>query len=494
VLVANDPYHGGGHLPDYNVFAPVVVEGELVLIASIQCHHADTGGGMPGGYNAEAIDIWAEGVRFPAVKLYDRGVERRDVTYMMKVNNRTPTFIGDLRAQVGAAQLGVRRLKEIIERHGRENVKAAVDHSIAYAARRFREEVTSWPDGVYEADCYVDHDPIGNEDVHVHVKITVAKDRLTVDFTGSDERDGLKAYSTYGNTRGYVVAQLASMMDPSIPKNEGFFDSIDLIVPEGCVLNPRPGETVAAGTHHPGVEVGEAIAKAMSAVLPERSCPQIYKLGGPSVFVGQNPETGEMFIDHGVDVLAAYCNAVAGQDGWGSMPASFGNLIRATAEINESIFPVRHERCDYEIDSGGPGRWRGCPGSRVVKRTLVPAGLSTWMVGMKYPMAGVEGGRDGAPNELTVRFDTDPETIANIANAVPHDAGEAFQYRYGGGAGYGDPFERDPKAVLDDVFDELVSIDAARRDYGVAFTGRLEDWSLAIDADETARLRARSGV
>lgn len=493
VLVANDPYHGGGHLPDYNVFAPVVVEGELVLIASIQCHHADTGGGMPGGYNAEAIDIWAEGVRFPAVKLYDRGVERRDVTYMMKVNNRTPTFIGDLRAQVGAAQLGVRRLKEIIERHGRENVKAAVDHSIAYAARRFREEVTSWPDGVYEADCYVDHDPIGNEDIHVHVKITVAGDRLTVDFTGSDERDGLKAYSTFGNTRGYVVAQLASMMDPSIPKNEGFFDSIDLIVPEGCVLNPRPGETVAAGTHHPGVEVGEAIAKAMSAVLPERSCPQIYKLGGPSVFVGKNPETGEMFIDHGVDVLAAYCNAVAGQDGWGSMPASFGNLIRATAEINESIFPVRHERCDYEIDSGGPGRWRGCPGSRVVKRTLVPAGLSTWMVGMKYPMAGVEGGRDGAPNELTVRFDTDPETIANIANAVPHDAGEAFEYRYGGGAGYGDPFERDPEAVLDDVLDELVSIDAARRDYGVAFTGLLEDWSLAIDADETARLRARSG-
>jgi hypothetical protein len=292
VLVANDPYHGGGHLPDYNVFAPVVVDGELVLIASIQCHHADTGGGMPGGYNAEAVDIWAEGVRFPAVKLYDRGVERRDVTYMMKVNNRTPTFIGDLRAQVGAAQLGVRRLKEIVARHGRANVAAAVDHSIDYAAKRFREEVSSWPDGVYEADCYVDHDPIGNRDIHVHVAVSVAGDQLTVDFTGSDTREGLKAYSTFGNTRGYVIAQLASMMDPAIPKNEGFFDSIDLIVPEGCVLNPRPGQTVAAGTHHPGVEVGEAIAKAMSAVLPERSCPQIYKLGGPSVFVGQHPETG----------------------------------------------------------------------------------------------------------------------------------------------------------------------------------------------------------
>ncbi len=491
VFVANDPYHGGGHLPDYNVFAPLVVDGELVLIASIQCHHADTGGGMPGGYNAEALDIWAEGVRFPALKLYDRGVERRDVTYMMQVNNRTPTFIGDLRAQVGAAQLGVRRLREIAARFGVGVVRAAVEHSIAYAKRRFREEVASWPDGVYEADCYVDHDPIGNRDIHVHVKITVAGDRLSVDFTGSDTRQGHKAYSTFGNTRGFVVAQLASMMDPSIPKNEGFFDSIELIVPEGCVLNPPPGATVAAGTHHPGVEVGEAIAKAMSGVLPERSCPQIYKLGGPNVFVGQLPGTGRLWIDHGVDALAAYCNAVKGQDGWGSMPASFGNLIRATAEVNESIFPVRHECCDYRTDSGGAGQWRGCPGSRVVKRVLSPAGFSTWMVGIKYPMAGVEGGCDGAPNQLSVRFDTRPKRIDNIANAEPHEAGEAFEYLYGGGAGYGDPLERDLAAVRDDVLDELVSREAAQRLYGVVLVGELYESELRVDADATRALRER---
>jgi N-methylhydantoinase B len=264
VLIANDPYHGGGHLPDYNVFAPVVVDGKRVLIASIQCHHADTGGGMPGGYNAEAIDVWAEGVRIPVLKAYDRGVERRDVLYMLKINNRTPSFMGDLRAQIGAAQLGARRLREIIDVHGIAAVEAAVRHSIDYAARRFRAEVGAWPDGVYEADAWVDHDPIGNQDIRVHVKITVHGDRLTVDFTGSDERQDLKAYSSYGNTRGYVVAQLATMMDPGIPKNEGFFDSIELIVPEGCVLNPSPGRTVAAGTHHPGVEVGEAIAKALA--------------------------------------------------------------------------------------------------------------------------------------------------------------------------------------------------------------------------------------
>jgi len=491
VLLANDPYHGGGHLPDYNVFAPVVVDGEVQLIASIQCHHADTGGGMPGGYNAEAIDIWAEGVRIPAVKVIDRGEERRDLLYMLKVNNRTPSFMGDLRAQIGAAQLGVRRLEEIIARHGTDAIQAAVAHSIDHAARRFREEVAAWPDGVYEADAWVDHDPIGNPDIHVHVKVTVDGDRLEVDFTGSDERQDLKAYSSFGNTRGYVVAQLATMMDPTIPKNEGFFDSIDLIVPEGCVLNPHEGRTVAAGTHHPGVEVGEAIAKALGRVLPERSCPQIYKLGMPTVIYGEHPETGLPFFDHSVDCLAAYCNAVKGQDGWGSMPASFGNLIRATAEINESITPVRHEGCDYRIDSGGPGRWRGCPGSRVVKRVLTDATVSTYMVGMKYPMSGVAGGADGAPNQLTVHYETDAaERIACMANSVPHRSGEAFEYLYGGGGGWGDPLEREPRLVLEDVLDELVSPESAERDYGVVLVGDLESASLAVDDEATRSLRA----
>src|SRR5205823_5097058 len=135
--------------------------------------HADTGGGAPGGYNVNAPDIWAEGVRFPAVKIYEKGVKRRDVEYMMAVNNRTPTFLGDLRAQVGAAQLGVARLEEVLARFDVPIVKAAVRGIIAYAKRRFREEGAKWPDGVYEADAYVDHDPHGKKDIHVHCKVTV---------------------------------------------------------------------------------------------------------------------------------------------------------------------------------------------------------------------------------------------------------------------------------------------------------------------------------
>lgn len=496
VLVANDPYHGGGHLPDYNIFAPVFHDGEMVLMASIQCHHADTGGGAPGGYNVDAPDIWAEGVRFPALKIFEKGVERKDVTYMMATNNRTPTFLGDLRAQVGAAQIGVKRLGEICRRYGNETVRAAVDYMIEYAKRRFKAEVASWPDGVYESDTYVDHDPKGNKDIHVHCKIQIKGSSITVDFTGSDDRPEIEAYSTFGNTRGYVVAQLAAMMDPDIPKNEGFFDSIDLIVPEGCCLNPPKGRSVAAGTHHPGTEVGEAIAKALSTVVPQRCCPQIYKMGMPTVIFGTNPRTNQTFIDHSVDTFAAYCGAVKGQDGWGAMNVSFGNLIRATAEINESIFPVRQLARDYDTDSGGAGEYRGNCGSIYRKQVLTRSTVYTYVVGKKYPMPGIAGGKDGSPNLLYVRAGAHGEDpghrreVGDLSERVLHEPGECYEYHYGGGGGWGDPLKRPAERVLDDVRDEYVSMEAAKRDYGVVLTGSLEDWTLAVDAAATEKLRA----
>jgi N-methylhydantoinase B len=492
VLVANDPYHGGGHLPDYNIFAPVFDGGEMILIASIQCHHADTGGAMPGGYNVDARDIWAEGVRFPAVKIFEKGVERKDIFYFMRVNNRTPTFAGDLRAQIGAAQLGVARLKEIIKRHGVAAVRAAVDHTIDYAARRFRQEVAAWPDGSYESDVYVDHDPKGNKDIHIHCKLTVDGSNLTIDFTGSDTRENLQAYSTFGNTRGYVVAQIASMMDPSIPKNEGFFNSIDLIVPRGCCLNPPPERSVAAGTHHPGTEVGEAIAKALEQVIPRRCCPQIYKMGMPTVIFGTNPKTKQLFIDHSVDTFGAYCGAVYGQDGWGAMNVSFGNLIRATAEINESIFPVRHLARDYATDTGGAGQWRGCPGTLYVKEIDAPSQVYTYVVGRKYPMPGIAGGKPGAPNELHLRCGgPHKHLVEETAFYITHEPGERYEYRYGGGGGWGDPLLRDPQKVLEDVLDEYVSAAAAERDYGVVLRGSLEELDLVVDESATTELRAQ---
>jgi N-methylhydantoinase B len=495
VFVANDPYHGGGHLPDYNVFAPVFHADatgarRMVLIASIQCHHGDTGGAVPGGYNVTANDIWGEGVRWPVIKVIDRGEERRDVLYALQANNRIPDYIGDLRAQIGAAQLAARRLGEVLDRYGVPVVEESVDFMIDYAAQRFREEVTAWPDGTYEADAYVDHDPLGNPDVHLHVAITIKGDRLVIDYTGSDTRPELQAWSTFGNTRGYTIAQIAAMMDPEIPKNEGFFDSVELVVPQGCVLNPVPGKPVSAGTHHPGADVGEVIAVALQHVLPDKAVPQTYKTGIPTVIVGVDPRTGATFTDHSAEVYAGWCNAAKGMDAWGAQNAAFGNLWKATAEINESLYPhVQWER-DYRTDSGGPGQWRGLCGSHYVKQVRVPAKVYTYVVGMKYPMPGICGGQPGEPNKLTIRYESDdPYVVKHTADWVPMSAGDRLCYDYGGGGGWGDPLDREPQAVLDDVLDEYVSIEGARRDYGVAITGSLAELTLAIDEAATAALR-----
>lgn len=492
VIIANDPYHGGGHLPDFNVFAPVFDDdGALLLIASIQCHHGDTGGAMAGGYNVFAKDIWSEGTRYPALKIFDGGKERKDVVALMRANNRLAGFIGDLRSQVGAAQLGVRRLGEIATEHGAAAVRAAVQWSIDDARRRVQAEVGKWPDGTYTSDVYVDADPAGNADIHVHCAVTVEGDHLSVDFTGSDDRPHIQAWSTFGNTRGNVVAQLASMMDPTIPKNEGFFDSIELIVPEGCCLNPVEGKPVSSGTHHPGVEVSDAIAIALSAVIPERTCPQSYKFGSPRQMWGdEDPRTGAPFFDHGGEVAAGWVNAVRGVDAWGCLAASNGNLIKATAEINEGLFPHILRGRNYAIDTGGPGQWRGLPGSRFVKEARTPTYVNQYVVNRIHVHPGIHGGQSGAPDECLIETDDGTIEVAPSVSSVLIPTGKSLIYQFGGGGGWGDPLRRDPNAVLEDVWDEYVSVEGARRDYGVVITGTLEDMTLALDEAATDSERA----
>jgi N-methylhydantoinase B len=490
VIACNDPYHGGGHLPDWSIFAPVFSKGELVLFASIQCHHADTAGMMPGGYPADAMDIWAEGFRCPAVKLVEGGRERKDVFYLFQTNNRTPTYSGDLRAQVGAAQLGARRIRELCEKYGNETIRAAVDHTIDLSERRFREEITRWPDGEYEADSFFDHDVKGNKDVKVHCKVTVKGDELLIDFTGSDDRGFLQCWSTRGNTRSMTMAQLCSMIPSEIPKNEGLFKPLEIVYPENTIVNPEMGKPVSMGTHHPGCEISEAVALALSQAIPERSVPQVYKAAMPTVMFGFNPKTGGLFIDHSVDTTSTTSSAAFGQDGWGCTNAGFGNLVMATAEVNESIFPHRQLSHALMTDTGGPGQWRGQCGSFYIKEVTLPQMVYTFVLGMKYPAVGINGGSNGSPNHLGLRrMNGELEEIKHTALYVPLNPGERIEYRFAGGGGWGDPLERDPVKVRDDVLDEYVSREAADREYGVVLTGELEDYSLEVNEEATRRRR-----
>ena len=292
---------------------------------------------------------------------------------MLVRNNRLPSFGGDIAAMISAVQRGAERLGELVRRYGADVVRAAVNWNIAETERRFRAEVARWPDGRYEAEVLIDHDTVGNPDVRVRVACSVEGDQLTVDMTGSDDRPELVCvWNTFSNTRGYAMAQLASMVDPSIPKNEGLFDAVEMIVPEGSILQPPPGKPVALGAFHPAVEVGEAdLHRALAG--PARALV-------PAGLQARHAERGGRLRRERPHV-----------DGPGRRRARLRRLgdarrrrlgldvrrprqpdPRRRAEEAESRFPVLNLGRELTTDTGGAGRWRGQPGTRNVKQVLAP--------------------------------------------------------------------------------------------------------------------------
>ena len=490
VFVGNDPDHGGGHLPDYNVYAPCFdADGKIVAIQALQAHHGDTGGKDPGGFSVDAVDIFQEGLAVPVLKLVHRGEPRRDIQELLFRNNRFPSFRGDIAAMVGACQMGVRKMDAMVEKWGADEIRAAINFGVDDTERRFRSEVSDWPDGTYDATVFIDHDTVGNKDVRVQVACKVEGDQLTVDLTGSDDRPELmNVWNTLSNSRGYAMAQLASMVDPSISKNEGLFYAVDMILPENTIVQPPPNKPAALGAFHPACEIGEAICIALSKVLPERSSPQVYKLGMPNTVIGVD-EGGLMWMDQGVDVRSSDASATQGIDGWGSMCSGLGNLMLAEAEDAESRFPVINLGRDLTTDTGGAGRWRGQPGSKNVKQILEPVTAVAWMVSMAHPLRGLQGGDDAGPYENI--FLADSDDAYKIENAVQDQlpANAVIAYQYGGGAGFGSALLRDPEAVREDVLDEYVSVEAARERYGVVLSGCAEDCDVEIDWDATHALR-----
>jgi N-methylhydantoinase B len=492
VFLGNDPDAGGGHLPDYNVYAPVYdSEGKLLTCIALQAHQGDTGGKDPGGFTLDATDIFTEGLAIPCVKLVHRGEKRRDVLHMIVRNNRFATIAGDLAAMIGAVEKGAERIAAIAERYGADAVRAAINHAIDQTERQFRAEVAAWPDGKYPATVFIDHDTAGTKDIKVQVTVTVDGDQLTVDLTGTDDRQHLTGvWNTFANSRGYVMVQLATMVDPAIVKNEGLFNAVDIIIPEGCIANPPPNKPAALGSFHPACEITEAVCVALSSVVPHRAAPQVYKIGMPNAVIGFDAD-GRMYMDQGVDSRSMDVSAVKGLDGWGSCPVSLGNLLLSQAEDSESRFPVLNISRELTTDACGAGQWRGMPGSLNVKQVLTPMMATAWMVSHDHPISGMCGGEPGTPYVNRFEVGSAAERRIELREQTMLPAGAVIAYQHGGGAGFGPPTARDPEAVKEDVLDELVSLQAARDRYGVVFTGTIEDYDLAVDVAATAALRAQ---
>lgn len=488
IVVLNDPYMGGTHTNDMTLTAPIFSAGELIGFGVSRAHWTDVGG-QGGGTH-----IAAEGLRLPPVKLADGGVLNEDLISIMRASSRVPQHVdGDLRAQIGALKAAESELIRLAERYGRDTLREAMIEVQDYTERMTRAAIRDIPDGTYRAEEYADTDGFSTEPIRLKLELRVDGDRIEVDFTGTDPMATGAINSPLANTTSAVYYSLKAFLQPDAPPNHGMYRSIDITVPEGSWLNSRwPAPTVGCTTVA-AAKVGAAIWEAMALAIPDLAV-------APT-----NTECNWFMaaVEDADGAPALYSELPPG--GWGGTPFNdgmnatidpLGNCTNLPIEVGELLFPVEYESVEFLEDTGGPGRQRGGLGQQFRIRWLGDAALTMGCSRTLTGSPGVNGGAASPPQLLSkIRHDGTREVIGGYAEDGewkscvvanhPFNKGESFLLEATGGGGWGDPLERDPEKVLEDVIDGLVSERSAREDYRVAITdGKL-------DLEETNRLRAR---
>src|SRR5437773_3793488 len=401
VILLNDPYHGGSHLPDLTVFVPVFGDGKRLLWTIVRAHQSDIGGSTHGAYNPGATEIWQEGLRITPLKLYDEGVVRDDVLQMIVTNVRHPhDFLGDLRAMIGSARLGERRLNALVEEYGAKTVTDAVDEILDGAERQARTCVASWKDGVYRGESVLDDDGHGITDIAIRATVTKRGDALTVDLRASDPQVKGFVNSSYPNTMSAVHMALAYLIDPRTPKNSGSFRVVKVLTKPGTIVHPNPPAPVTLATNHCAQEIMEAMVKALAPACPERAIAGWGRRFRIAI-KGVNPRTQRPFIWHMVHARPGGGASAVG-DGWetaGEGQAA-GGIKFGSVEVAEVRFPLTFEHHEFRADSGGDGMHRGGVGAvlRLRMETEEPAVANTAGDGVRHAPYGLPGGAQGPPH------------------------------------------------------------------------------------------------
>jgi N-methylhydantoinase B len=486
VFLLNDPWAAGGnHLPDWVIARPVFVEGKMVGFTCNRAHQSDIGGGAAGAYNPTATEAWQEGVRLPVLKLVEAGETRDDLWKLLMLNTRTPHLLdGDLRAMLGSTRIGMERVAALVEELGVDEALGYFKGVLDHADRSVRAEIARLPDGVYVAEDRSDNDCFEIRDVTVRVKLTIEGDSMTVDFTGSDPQIRGFKNSSLGNTYSAIFTALASFLDPHLPHNEGAFRCVDVIAPEGTIVNASEGASTTMCTVFFAHEIIHAVWKALAQADPERGCAGWAK----NVFgisVGREEGGAPYVFYHGA--AAAGSGAVVGRDGFNQIGhvCTLGGLTMPNVEVYEQLYPVQFHRQEFRIDAAGPGKWRGGSGCDYEVDIRTPATHSFRGEGLNYETGyGINGGGNGAPGVMHLREDGDESEAPKFG--LKASGPVRFVTQSPGGGGYGDPLERAPESVLRDVRDGIVSKETANDVYGVAIAAD----GKSVDAAKTAEIRA----
>jgi len=484
VVILNDPYQGGMHLPDIFMFKPVFVREHLLGYAVLVAHHNDMGGRVPGSSAADSTEVFQEGLQIPVVKLYDRGVPNDTLFKMIARNVRVPdTVIGDLHAQEAACRIAERGMGELATRYGVDELEQRFDELLDYSEREARRTIAAIPDGTYSYTDHLDDDGIDpDQPVTVKATLHVERDELTADLAGSSPQVRGAINSTLSFARSAVYFAIRAIMESDAPNNSGFMRPIRVVAPEGCLFNPRrPAAVAARGVS--GFRLIDAMFGALSQAVP--LLPRAAGEGGTSSYSIGGYDADGRFVLFREALMGAWGGGFQreGIDGVANPAANIGN---APVEMVENQAPIMVEKYELVTDSGGPGKWRG--GMSVERQLRFLGERATFQLRSdrrRHPPYGLARGKPGSPSNNLLEDNGGWLQLPTKFTRALHK-GQAFRHITAGGGGYGDPLERDPRLVLDDVRNGKVSLDAAERDYGV----RILRSPWRIDHDATVKLRA----
>ena len=483
VFILNDPFEGGMHLPDIFIIKPVFAEGERIAFVLTTAHHGDVGGRVPGSNAADSTEIYQEGLRLPPLKLIEGGVRNETLWTIIETNVRLPVqLFGDLRAQLAACEIAEKQYLEQVVRYGTDTVKIYMAEVMDYAERLARAAVSELPDGEFTFEDWIDDDGVDlGQPIRLFVTVRKEGDHMSFDWTGSAEQVKGAINSTLSVTQAASYTALRSILPGAIPNNDGVFRVIDVTAPPGTITNVvLPGACAARALT--GFRMLDCAFGALAKMSPELVC-AAGDGGNVGVSIGGYDKNRKPFIY--VDFACGTWGGRPWSDGLEGNTNLFINMASQSIEMTESEHPI--EILGYELaqDRCGAGKYRGgAPFYRDYRLKEHEAVLQVRADRQAIRPYGLYGGKPGKPGSSHFNPDTEGRTLPSKVTMEFH-AGDVLRYVLPGGGGWGDPLDRDTDAVLADARNEIISTDAARREYGVVIDA--EAW--AIDSAATDKLR-----
>jgi len=469
VIVNNIPYNSGTHLNDVTLVAPIFYKNELIGFTATKGHWSEVGGMAFGSWNPHSTEIYQEGLQLPCVKLYENGKPNKDIIDIIITNSRLPDYtLGDMESQVASMRIAARRVIGLVEKYGLEKVLIAMKKIIEDGEKLALLRLSELPKGTFEAEDYIDSAIAGtNEPVYVKVKVTITDKEFIADFTGSSKQVPSPINSPFPVTVAGVKELFLAITDPHAHPNSGLFRPVRVIAPKGSVFHPiRPAPT---STFWEAMSIAtDLVWKALAPHIPDKLTAGHFVSIIATIVGGINDKTGEPFAI--VEPQPGGWGAGYDMDGTSGLVAcGDGETYIASTEVYEKNFPILVERYLLNTQDGvGHGKYRGGFGVIREYRILNSQALVTIQVGRHdFPPWGVNGGLNGPGNKVVIiRQGEEPREVRRLTAEV-FKKGDLISIRTSGGGGWGDPLERDPKLVLEDYKNDLITLDIAANIYGV---------------------------